>query len=130
VLFRSILQEGITEEEIHRLEHAISGIDDPIKVEAIVQGVVAGKLKRAEAMIAHNKTVLQAVKERRAAAVEIVRQQIGTPEQRIRVTRDNDPTPLQDLSDDKLKELGSLIEETMLSRQPNEIPEAEVEYLD
>jgi hypothetical protein len=74
--------------------------------------------KHAVAQVRHNKTVLDAAKERRAAAVELIRYQIGTPEQRIRVTKEEEPTPLDDLSDDQLEELGSAIGDTLSRRRP------------
>lgn len=91
--------------------------------------------KKLAAIVRHNKTVLEAYEQRRKAAVEILRQQIGTPEQRIKVDRrESSPTMLDDLEDEQLLELSKLVSEEMEGRRPREaqteeIPEADVDYL-
>jgi hypothetical protein len=78
------------------------------------------------AVVRHNKTVIDTIRERRAAAIEIIRQQIGTPEQRIKVKREgNEPTMLDDMDDEKLQQLNEMIAEELESRQPK-LLEAEV----
>lgn len=109
--------EFISQEEIQRVLEA-SGPDEGKKLAAIVR---------------HNKTVLEAFEARRKAAVEILRQQIGTPEQRIKVDHGkSSDTMLDALQDEQLLELSKLVSEEMDSRkpqEPKEIPEAEVDYL-
>lgn len=86
--------------------------------------------KKLAAIVRHNKTVLDAYEQRRKAAVEILRQKIGTPEQRINVKRgDSDPTPLRDMTDDQINELSQVLADELDARKPREIPEANVEYL-
>ncbi len=83
--------------------------------------------KMGAVIVRHNKTVIEAAKERRAAAIEIIRQQIGTPEHRVRVQDDRkDPIDLEHLSDDELKQLGEIIWDTLEDRKPTE---AEVEIV-
>jgi hypothetical protein len=83
----------------------------------------------------HNKVVLDAYEQRRKAAIEILRQKIGTPEQRIRVDKSDTPTPLEDMSDEQLDELNKILSEEVKNRKPQElspeedIPEAEAEIL-
>ena len=90
--------------------------------------------KLLSAVTRHNKTVIDAYEQRRKAAVEILRQKIGTPEQRIRVDHGKeDPTPLGDLTDDQIRELSLAISDEMDHRKPREleaeeIPEADVTY--
>ncbi len=109
--------EFVSQEEINDVIEA-SGADEGKKLAAIVR---------------HNKTVLEAFEARRKAAVEILRQQIGTPEQRIKVDHgESSDTMLDNLKDDQLLELSQLVAEEMDSRkpqEPEEIPEAEVDYL-
>ena len=101
------------------------------EIELASQSHMDGKLLAS--MVRHNKMVLDAFEQRRKAAVEIIRQQIGTPEQRIKVDHgDTEELPqLTDLPDDQLEELGSFISEALASRklEEEEVEEADFEVV-
>lgn len=106
---------------------------DMDEIQDVIEASGADEGKKLAAIVRHNKTVLEAFEARRKAAIEILRQQIGTPEQRIKVDHgEKSDTMLDDLGDDQLQELSKLVSEEMDSRKPREseeIPEAEVDYL-
>jgi hypothetical protein len=101
------------------------------EIDEVIKASGADEGKKLAAIVRHNKTVLEAFEARRKAAVEILRQQIGTPEQRIKVDHGaSSDTMLDNLKDEQLQELSKLVSEELDSRKPQvleaeEIPEAD-----
>jgi hypothetical protein len=76
---------------------------------------------------AHNRGVLQAAKERRAAAETIIAYKIGTPEQRVRVTKSEEtagPLDLSKLSADELQQLGSIVGDLLAEKRKTVVGES------
>jgi hypothetical protein len=101
------------------------------EIQKVIDSSDADEGKKLAAIVRHNKVVLEAYEQRRKAAVEILRQQIGTPEQRIKVDHGaSSDTMLDNLKDEQLQELSKLVSEELNSRKPQvleaeEIPEAD-----
>lgn len=121
-----LFDDGPIEEVVDALQAKIESGADQEVLYAVAKGLAEGRARKAEAMIKHNNSSINASKERRNAAIEILRQQIGTPEQRISVKKEEARTPLSDMDDGGLEELNKIIAEELKARQPQVIPEADV----
>lgn len=104
--------------------------DNPEGFRRAVNRVTSGLANRAAELNRHNKNVIASAKERRAAAELLIRYHLGGPEQRMHITRKDDssgPQELSEMSDEDLRKFGRVIEDELGGRQPgNVIPEAEV----
>lgn len=101
-------------------------------------GLTDIELDRVKHVVAHNKTVLAAAKERREAAKLLLAYKIGTPEQRVKVTSEKKlpgVVDLEDLSKTELDELGKIVRQARKARAGAKVvaaaasgPIAEAEY--
>jgi len=119
--------EFIPMEEIRdsmRMTKTIGEGEDAREVEVWSDGKLLASIVR------HNGIVLAAYEQRRKAAVELIRQQIGTPEQRIKVDHGNkeELPQLTDLPDDQLEELGQFISNALEERRGEKTAEVEAEW--
>ncbi len=107
------------------LELAKDDESEQDRIAALIEGLAAGAVKRADGMVKNNAVYLKAAKERRDAASAILSWKIGSPmstSRQIVEKRLPDAIDLSDMSDEELEGIGQAVRDVAEMRSRSQEP--------